>query len=182
MRAALSGAVDVRACCGLVLGFALVLAGCGYHTAGHAVKLPTSVHTIAVPIFVNKTQSYRVEQILTAAVVREFTTRTQYRVVSSPGPDADATLRATVLQTGGYPITYDSVTGRASSGLVAVTVQVSLVDKQGRVLFDNPSYTFREQYQISRELSSFFDEETPALDRMARDFARTLVSNILEAF
>lgn len=176
------GLADLCACCALLLASALLLAGCGYHTAGHAVNLPTSVHTIAVPTFVNKTQSYRVEQILTAAVVREFNTRTQYRVVSSPGPGADATLRATVLQTGGYPVTYDSVTGRASSGLVAVTVQVSLVDKQGRVLFDNPSYTFREQYQISRELSSFFDEETPALDRMARDFARTLVSNILEAF
>jgi hypothetical protein len=59
---------------------------------------------------------------------------------------------------------------------------VSLVDRKGTILFDNPNYTFREQYQVSRELTSFFEEDSPAVDRLSRDFARTLVSNILEAY
>jgi len=50
------------------------------------------------------------------------------------------------------------------------------------VLFENSNYTFREQYQVSREVTSFFEEQTPALQRMSHDFARTLVSDILEAF
>ena len=41
---------------------------------------------------------------------------------------------------------------------------------------------FREQYQVSRELTSFFEEDSPAVDRLSRDFARTLVSNILEDY
>jgi hypothetical protein len=61
-------------------------------------------------------------------------------------------------------------------------MNVSINDRQGRVLYQNPSYTFREQYQVSQELSSFFEEDSPALQRLSRDFARTLVSNILEAF
>jgi hypothetical protein len=35
---------------------------------------------------------------------------------------------------------------------------------------------------VAREIASFFDEQTPALQRMSRDFARTLVSDILEAY
>ena len=68
------------------------------------------------------------------------------------------------------------------TGLVTVTMRVSLVDRHGKVLFENQNYQFREQYQISREITSFFEEESPAVDRLSRDFARTLVSNILEAY
>src|SRR5689334_24816750 len=46
-----------------LVAFALLTAGCGYHTAGHAVLVPTNVRTIAVPAFTNETQSYRVEQL-----------------------------------------------------------------------------------------------------------------------
>ncbi len=157
-------------------------AGCGYHTAGHSVSLPTSVHTIAVPAFVNQTQTYRVEQRLTGAVVRELITRTHYRVLNETTEDADAILRGTVLSTYTAPLTYDSKTGRAASVLVTVGMKVSLTDRQGKVLYANPSYVFREQYQVSRELSSFFEEDSPALERLSREFARTLVSNILEGF
>lgn len=156
--------------------------GCGYHTAGKAVRLPTDVHSIAIPAFVNQTQSYRLEQILTAAVVREFVSRTNYHVLNTAGPEADAVLRGAVTSAQVAPLTYDAVTGRASSGLVTVNMRVSLVDRNGKVIWENQNYTFREQYQISRDVNSFFEEESPAVDRLSRDFARTLVSNILEAY
>lgn len=165
-----------------VAAIALALAGCGYHTAGRANRLPQDVHSIAVPGFLNKTQGYRIEQVLTAAVVREFVSRTRYRIASDSGGSPDATLRGTVMSTQIAPVTYDSQTGRTTTALVVVTMEVSLVDRKGAVLFENPNYVFREQYQVSRELSSFFEEESPAIDRLSRDFARTLVSNILEAF
>jgi outer membrane lipopolysaccharide assembly protein LptE/RlpB len=156
-------------------------AGCGYHTAGHANLLPPDMRTLAVPAFVNQTQTYKIEQTLTAAVVQEFTTRTKYQITADPGA-ADATLRGTVLSTYTTPLTYDSTTGRASSVQVIVSMKVVLSDHEGRVLYQNPSYTFREQYQVSQELSSFFEEDSPAFQRLSRDFARTLVSNVLEAF
>jgi lipopolysaccharide assembly LptE-like protein len=144
--------------------------------------LPASVQTIAVPAFDNKTQTYRIEQLLTEATVREFITRTKYHMLYKADADADAVLKGTVLTSSVTPVTFDSTTGRASSALVVVTMQMKLTDRKGKVLFENPNYVFREQYQVSRELSSFFQEESPALDRMSRDFARTLVSNVLEAF
>ena len=162
--------------------FSLATLGCGYHTLGHATPLPEKVGTIAIPGFVNQTQTYHIEQTLTAAVVREFTTRTHYHIVSDTRGDPDATLRGTVLSTYTAPLTYDSRTGRVASVLVTVHMKVALTDRQGKVLFENPSYLFREQYEASRELTSFFEEDSPALGRLSRDFARTLVSNVLEGF
>ena len=166
----------------VALAFLILLStGCGYHTAGKANLLPSDLRTISVPAFVNQTQTYKIEQMLTAAVVQEFSTRTTYRIVTQPD-SADAVLRGTVLTTSTTPLTYDSKTGRAASVLVIVSMSVSLKDSQGKVLYQNPSYVFREQYQVSQELSSFFEEDSPAFQRLSREFARTLVSNVLEAF
>ena len=166
----------------LWLAVLLLTTACGYHTAGHNVALPTNVQTIAIPAFVNQTQTYKIEQKLTAAVVREMVTRTHYHILNETSDSADATLRGTVVSTSTSPLTYDSQTGRASSALVVLTARVTLTDRNGKVLYENPSYLFREEYQVSRELSSFFEEDSPALERLSREFARTLVSNVLEGF
>lgn len=155
--------------------------GCGYHTAGRANLLPADLRVMAIPAFVNQTQTYKIEQMLTAAVVQEFTTRTNYHIISDP-KSADATLRGTVTAAVTTPLTYDSTTGRASTVLVVVSMTVVLTDGKGRIIYQNPSYVFREQYQVSQELSTFFDEGSPAFRRLSSEFARTLVSNVLEAF
>ena len=77
-----------RVCLALLCLFTF---GCGYHTAGHAVLIPDNVQSIAIPTFVNDTQTFKIEQMLTSAVVREMTTRTHYRVLTNSSPDADAT-------------------------------------------------------------------------------------------
>lgn len=164
------------------LGLLLAATGCGYHTAGRAAQLPENVKTIAIPAFVNNTTTYRIEQMLTSSVVREFTTRTHYHVLNDADVTADATLRGSVTSTSATPLTYNSTTGQAASVLVVVSMKVSLTDREGKVLYQNPSYLFREQYEVSQDLSSFFEENSPAYRRLSRDFARTLVSNILEGF
>jgi hypothetical protein len=144
--------------------------------------LPESVKTIAIPAFKNETLTYRLDQMLTAAVVREFTTRTRYRIINNAGDDADATLQGTVLSSVATPLTYDSNTGRTASVLVVVSMRVILSGRDGKVLYQNPQYVFREQYEVSQDLSSFFEEDSPAFRRLSQDFARTLVSNILEGY
>ena len=82
----------------IVLAIVLVMltAGCGYHTSGHAVRLPDDIHTVYVPMFDNTTQTYRVEQTMTAAVVQELRSRTNFRVVTTNNDgEADATLKGT---------------------------------------------------------------------------------------
>jgi outer membrane lipopolysaccharide assembly protein LptE/RlpB len=163
------------------IGLVALLASCGYHTAGSSSHLPPDIKILAIPSFLNKTHTYHVETGLTNAVIREFNTRTRYRVVQSEA-SADAVLQGTVVSAEVAPVAYDSVTGRVSTGLVTISMKVTLTARDGRVLYSNPNYVFRDQYQVSNELASFFEEQGPALDRISRDFSRTLVSNILEAF
>ena len=169
---------------GLMALSLFVSSGCGYHTSGHMVRLPSNIHTIYVPMFVNTTQTFRVEQTLTAAVVQELRSRTEFHVIttSDDGATADATLKGLVNYTSNSPLTYDSVTGRISSSMVAIGMKVSLVSKSGKVLWANPNYAYQEQYQVSRDVASFFDESNPAFLRIAREFAKSLVSNIVEAY
>jgi outer membrane lipopolysaccharide assembly protein LptE/RlpB len=166
----------------LLLPVFFLATSCGYHTAGHSVQLPENVKTIAVPSFKNETNTYHIEQMLTASVVREFTTRTHYHLLNNASDAADATLRGTVLSTSASPLTYNTATGQAASVLIVVSMRVALTDRQGKVLYQNPSYLFREQYEVSQDLNSFFEEDSPAFRRLSQDFARTLVSNILEGF
>src|SRR5215471_20079774 len=97
-----------------LVGICVSFAACGYHTAGHANLLPSDLRTIAVPAFVNQTQTYKIEQTLTAAVVQEFTTRTKYHITAD-ARSADAVLHGTVLSTYTTPLTYDTTTGRATT-------------------------------------------------------------------
>ena len=85
----------------LAMLLCLFSAACGYHTAGKAVTIPENVRTIAIPGFVNKTETYRIEQTLTAAVVREMVTRTHYHIVNQANDAADATLHGTVTSPDG---------------------------------------------------------------------------------
>lgn len=162
------------------LSFAL--AGCGYHAAGKGGMLPTDLHTLSIPAFSNGTQVYHIEQDLTSAVVREFTTRTHYHVISRDDHSADATLHGAVQYVFVFPLTFDTRTNRVATVQVQVGMKVTLTDKAGKVLYDNSNYLFREQYQESSSLSAFFQEESPALQRLSRDFARALVSDVLEAY
>ena len=112
------------------------------------------MHTIAVPAFVNQTQQYRIEQILTRDVVREFLARTHYQIANDDGQSADATLKGTVVSAPPAPLTYDSQTGRISSAVVTVSMRVVLVDhSEGTNPLQNQNFTFRQQYQVSREVA-----------------------------
>jgi outer membrane lipopolysaccharide assembly protein LptE/RlpB len=161
---------------------AVAYTACGYHVAGRGDRLPPDVKTIAVPIFTNQSKQFRIEQILSGAVTRELIERTHFRVTADPAA-ADAVLQATIKDVSSGVITFDLNTGRATALQVVVTTSVSLVDcHTQKVLFSNTGYVFREEYQINQSTSQLFEEEGPALRRLAEDFAHTLVTDILENF
>ncbi len=161
----------------------LLVTGCGYHTVATSTHLPPDIGSIDVPIFKTNVENYHTEVAFTNAVVRELTSRTRDRVTESDRPHAaDATLRGTILTEIYTPLTYNPQTGQSSSYLITVTASVVLTDAAGKVLYSNDHFQFRSQYQETADLSSFIQEDTPAVHRMARDFAQTLVSDLLESF
>jgi outer membrane lipopolysaccharide assembly protein LptE/RlpB len=167
---------------------ALLSGGCGYHVAGRNNSLPQSVRVLAVLTLENKTTSYRIEQKLTSATVHEFLAKTPYKVVSNPEA-GDAVLRGKVVSLEAVPLLFDTKTGRATTMLVTMTCEVTLTQTDTRkVLYHNDNFVFRNEYEISTDVTtahaieSFFEEQDPALDRLARDFAARLVAAVMENY
>jgi hypothetical protein len=156
--------------------------GCGYHVAGKSDALPKTIHVIAVPALENKTTSYRIEQKFTSATIHEFLVRTSYRVVSNP-ENADAVLRGKVLSIEAVPLTYDTASGRATTMLVQVKCEVSFEERAtGKILYHSDNFVFRNEYELSTDVPSFFQEQDPALERVAKDFASRLVAAVTENY
>ncbi len=165
--------------------FAALLAavsGCGYHTLGAATHLPPGMQTLAVPVFATRTDTNGAETAMTEAVIREFAARTRFRVVSKDDADADAVLHGTILKQAAMPLTYNSTTQQSSSFLITIVASVTLTAKDGRILYENKNYVFRQQYQSTTNLPTFFEEDPAAIQRLSRDFARQLVADVLEGF
>jgi len=160
----------------------LGLSGCGYHTLGAATHLPPGLRTLSVPEFASKTEAYHTETVMTNAVIREFAARTRFRVTPNADPDADAVLRGTILKEAVAPLTYNSSTQESSSFLITIVASVTLTGRDGRILYENKNYVFRQQYQSTTDLPTFIQENPAAIERLSRAFARQLVGDVLEGF
>lgn len=160
----------------------LALSGCGYHTLGAATHLPPDVKTLSIPEFTTRTVVNGTETVMTDAVIREFATRTRLRVTPKADLDADAVLHGTITKESFTPLTYNTATQQSSSFLITVTVAVTVNDRDGKVLYRNPNYVFRQQYQATTNLPTFLEEDPAAVQRMSKDFARQLVADVLEGF
>ena len=160
--------------------------GCGYSLAGRGSFLPESIKTIAVPLFTNSTQVFEIEQRLTDRVRSEFIGRGKYRVL----PDvagADAVLTGDVMSIAVIPSSFNEQQ-QATRYAITVTTRLEFKDlKANKVLWSNAAWQFREEYEVTNattptEANAFFGQEANALDRVAQNFARSVVSAILEAF
>jgi hypothetical protein len=165
-----------------ILVAALSGVSCGYRVAGRASNLPSEWRTIAVPAFKNDTTRYRIEQRFTESVIKQFLQRTKYKIVQN-AEEADAVLHGEVISIETNPMIFNATTGQVTMMLVTVHTKVLLVDnKTLKVVYKNDDMVFRDEYQISTDAREFFEEQDPALERMARDFAAQLVSNVVETF
>ena len=164
----------------------LPLSGCGYSLAGRGSALPAHIRTIGVPLFTNATSVFDVEQTLTSRVRLEFIGRGRYRVVPSD-TGTDAVLKGDITGISIRPTAFDSQQ-QASRYEITVVVKVEFRDVvSDKVLYENPAQTFKEEYEVTTGQSAsdprtFLGQNSNALDRLSVDFAKTVVSAVLEAF
>src|SRR6266851_367123 len=87
------------------------------------------------------------------------------------------------------PLLFDTATGRATAMVVTLKCEITFEEREtGKILYHTDNFIFRNQYEISTDpgnadsVKNFFEEQDPALDRMARDFAERLVAAIVESY
>lgn len=162
--------------------FAVALEGCGYALVGTGRGiLPEGTNSVFVESFVNDTPRVGLEQRLTEAVLRELAGRARLSPVSDRST-ADVEISGRILSYQVNPVRFDDQ-GRALEYEIAVVARVRLTDrKTEKALFENPSFLFRQPYPVAATSASYVDIENAAIEAMARPFARSLVSTILEGF
>ncbi len=165
---------------------ALLLSVCGYgecyKPAGRGDGLPKHIKTLAIPAFQNPSLRYKVEQRFTSAMIDETLRRARSLNVVSTPEGADAVMLGTIKNFYFYPKLIDDV-GRARLFVVTIVAGVTVRDQtKNKIIFDNGNYVFSSEYEIAGDPKTFFSEEGPATDRIARDFAKSVISTILEGF
>jgi hypothetical protein len=171
----------------IILGVLCVVApGCGYALAGRGSFLPAYIKKIGVPTFTNRTTVFNIETLLTQKVRSEFIGRGKYTVLPQ-ATDVDALLTGEISS---INIQVASFTPQnlAARYALTMTARVELRDvRANTVLWENPGLLFRQEYDATSGTSStdpaaFFGHDVNALERISTEFARTIVSAILEAF
>lgn len=143
--------------------------------------LPKNVHVIAVPGFQFEAKGlrYRVESRFTDAVSREIIRRGNGLKVQGSRTGADAVLEGTIRDFSFSGVLLDSQ-GRARVYEVTIVTAVTIRDlKENKILYDNQNFIFRDSFEFSSDPRSFFNEEDPAVERMARAFAEATVSAVV---
>jgi Lipopolysaccharide-assembly len=172
-----------------VLGGGACLSSCGYTLAGRGSALPASIRTIGIPMFTNRTSVFNLETTVTQKVRSEFIGRGKYVIVPE-ATGTDGLLTGEITSVSIVPSAFNAQQ-LASRYLITMTARVELKNvRDDMVLWDNPSLVFRQEYEATGNQSAqgavdpttFFGQDTNALERMSGEFARTIVSAILEAF
>src|SRR5262245_22727269 len=165
---------------------ALLQAACGYALAGTGSFLPAHIQAIGVPTFANRTTVFNLETLLTQKVRAEFIGRGRYRILPE-ATGVDAVLNGEVLAASPAPASFTNLQ-IASRYVITMVAKVELRDlRDNKVLWENPGIVFRQEYEAQSgtntlDPNAFFEQDRDALDRMSTDFARSIVSAILEAF
>lgn len=153
--------------------------GCGYRLAGSGSVLPPHIRSIAVRPFENQTTRPEIEQRVTEDVSRELSRRRRYSVVTNP-LEADAVLDGAITGYHTRPVQFGQE-GRQSQVEAVVTLRATLREvATDRVLWSQAGLIFRGEFEVTDTGTGFFDEETLALDEIARGAAGVLVTSILE--
>ena len=153
---------------------------CGYRLRGTGSYLPSHIKKIGVPMFKNATTRFQLDLKLTQAVISEMTARTKAEIMSDGGR-GDAVLLGEILTFNVTPIGFS---GEAAADRYKITIVTRIVLRDlvnAKILFSNPSFVFVKEYEVP-EGADFESVETEAIDKIAEEFARTIVVSILEGF
>ncbi|MGB7925453.1 MAG: LptE family protein [Pyrinomonadaceae bacterium] len=145
-------------------------------------QLPQRIRTVAVPAFQNNALRYKIEHRFTGAVIDEIVRRGRKLRVQGEREGADAVIDGVIKSFNFSGVLLDE-RGRARIFEVTIEAAVTVRDQvENRVLYDNQNFVFRGEFEFANDPRTFFNEEDPAVHRMARSFAESIVSTLINGF
>jgi outer membrane lipopolysaccharide assembly protein LptE/RlpB len=169
----------------LLIVAVLAHSGCGYSLAGKGSFLPAYIKRIGVPMFTNNTAVFDLDRQVTERVRTEFIGRGKYTIVPE-STGVDGLLTGVISSVTLTPVAFNAAQ-QATRYALTLSASVEFKDMRAdKVLWSNPSMQYREEFALNPtsavDLNTFLGQDVDARQRMANEFARSLVSSILEAF
>ena len=170
----------------LALALLISLTGCGYSLAGRGSFLPASIKVIGVPLFTNNTNISELERRVTDKVRAEFAGRGKYRV-EAVTTGVDAVLSGIITSVNISPAATNQQ-GLGTRYVLTMTASIEFKNlADNKIIWSNPSLQFREEFDLTStanatDAGAYLNSNVDAMDRLATEFARTVVAAILEAF
>lgn len=143
--------------------------------------LPKHIKKVAVPAFQTEPRGlrYRVGSRFTDAVSREIIRRGNGLKVQGTTQGADAVVEGTIRDFSFSGVLLDRE-GRARVYEITIISAITIRDlREDKILYDNQNFIFRDSFEFSEDPRSFFNEEDPAVERIARAFSESVVSTIV---
>jgi hypothetical protein len=160
--------------------------GCGYALSGRGNSLPPGIVTIGVPAFINQSTTAEIDQVLTDAVRTEWQGKGKYRV-QPEATGVDAVFKGTILSVTLQPVAFTS-NNQVSRNVIIVTASIEFRNLQDdTVIWANPAFQARDEYEVTtgtvaNDPNALFSQDASAMSRLAKSFARTVVTSVFEAF
>jgi len=159
-----------------LLVFCLTLSGCGYSLRG---SLPSHLKTLAIPVFVNKTQEPAVENLVTQGVIEAFVNNGLLKIAESS--KADAILEGEVV---GYQVLLLSFNSaqNVTEYRVQVTVNLQFREvKADRVAWRREGFTEKSDFKVAGQVQNITQQST-ALRQAVVDIGRAIVAITVDRF
>ena len=166
-----------------VVALAFVMSGCGYALAGTTNTLPAYIKRIGVPPFQNLSTTPELDRMITDAVVAELQKRGKYSVVAETD-NVDAVLIGSIQSVTPIATAFTDAQ-QVSKYTVTVVAKAEFKETKDNNLIFSDTIRVTDDYDVvggasTGDLAASFTHDRNALSRLAKSFAATLVSSILQ--
>ncbi|MBI4652399.1 hypothetical protein HY745_14205 [Candidatus Desantisbacteria bacterium] len=151
----------------VVLFLFIFVSGCSY-TANRI--LPENIRNINVSMFLNKTLKYRLENLLSDAIIEELIMDGRLKVVEQS--ESDCSLSGEIVQFLKQPVNTDRSNNVLENKLTLI-INIILKDKKGNVILEKKNIS--ESYNYPERQS-----EQDAMVRLIKNLSRKIVIQIIE--
>jgi TolB-like protein len=156
------------------------IAACGYHFVGGENNLPPEIHSIAIPVFENRSLEPRIENDFTNDLIFEFTRSKQLAIAEKK--DADVILTGIITQIGTETIAHTAKVASSEQRVyVRLHVQLKRADN-GKVLWSDPLFCEKEEFRVASDKAKTETNKRAAIKLIAERAAEKIHNRIFQNF
>jgi hypothetical protein len=158
-----------------------VMVSCGYRFAGTENNLPPDIHSIAIPVFENKTSESGIENCFTNDFIYEFTRSKYLAIVKKKESDVVLTVIEPPFSRGNristpllFPIQFFCI-------VVTIDVELQRTDN-GEILWCNRSFVEKQDYAVETDKLKTEANKKAAIQVLSRRAAQKIHNSIFQSF